>query len=447
MGFIRIRFFTGITIAFLFVTAMIPGVIMASRGTTEHTQFRGDNTNQGVGPEDGLPTSEWVWNFKTDGGIESSPAVMGEQVFFGSKDGNIYCLDTLSGKDLWTFETDGDISCSPLLSGDKIYIGSGDKKLYCLKTDYGIEQWTFETQGGVVSSPKIYKGNIYFGSNDGNIYCIDTAGKLVWNYSISGEPNDVWASPAIANDFLYIGDSSGTLVCLDAVTGDFYYDITVDGDIYTTCCLVEDDLIFASGIGRKVYRYNGLTGQKVWEFSTPTDIYTSAAYENGVVYISDYEYVYALPYDDPSGDGEITPGEVIWKHEIENFEGGSSPIIVGDRLVIGVEYEALCLFKANGTLDWSFETSNTIVSSPVYVGDRLYITCNDRFIYCLEGQSTAASPEEVTEDDEPQDLYLHITIPIIIFIIVDIAVLVILILVWKKRKAAKQETPEETKDA
>ncbi len=411
-----------------------------TRGNSDWNQFRGDNSNSGIYPSKGRTTDELLWKFKTDGGIESSPAVVSGKIYFGSKDGSVYCLDAQTGVVKWIFPTGGDISSSPLVSKAKLYIGSGDKKFYCINAEYGIEQWNFSAGRGIMSSPKLYKEKIYFGADDGNIYCLhENNGTMAWNYSISFG-GSVWSTPAIKDNLLYIGDSSGRLVCLDAKSGEFIYEIITDGDIYSTVMIEGDDILFSSGIDRSLYRYNGKTGQIVWEFKAGTDMYTSAGMNKDRIFFSDYEFIYCIPFEDPDDNKIISPGEVIWKFEAENFEGGSSPLIISDIIVIGMGDSLFSINYENGTEEWSFKTAGTIVASPVFSGANLYVGSTDGYMYCLKGVEIGEIDGETDEtaQDEELKLYPTLLIPIIVFAILDILFLVILI--SRKRRLKKNDS-------
>jgi outer membrane protein assembly factor BamB len=74
---------------------------------------------------------ELVWKFKTKGLIRSSPIAVGDKLFFGSFDGNLYVLDRFTGELLWKFKTKGMISSSPAYYDGKVYITSEDGRVYC----------------------------------------------------------------------------------------------------------------------------------------------------------------------------------------------------------------------------------------------------------------------------------------------------------------------------
>jgi len=66
-----------------------------------------------------------------------------EQVYFGSNDGAIYCLNKKSGELIWKYTVENPVPESfrhfsaPFVMGNKVFIGSADKNLYCLNTSDG----------------------------------------------------------------------------------------------------------------------------------------------------------------------------------------------------------------------------------------------------------------------------------------------------------------------
>ncbi len=80
--------------------------------------------------------------------------VVGDRVYVGSLDGNLYCLNANSGDINWKFKTDGPIRATPTIVDNRIYFPSctgvypiylatpspnGD--FYCLNADTGSVIW------------------------------------------------------------------------------------------------------------------------------------------------------------------------------------------------------------------------------------------------------------------------------------------------------------------
>ena len=69
-------------------------------------------------------TGEQIWNYTTGSSIESSPTVVGGDVYVGSEDGNLYCLNAITGDWIWNYTTKGGIDSSPAVARNYVYIGS-----------------------------------------------------------------------------------------------------------------------------------------------------------------------------------------------------------------------------------------------------------------------------------------------------------------------------------
>jgi len=132
-----------------------------------------------------------IWEFKTGGSLQSSPAIGSDgTVYIGSVDNKVYALNGKSGAKKWEFETgesEYGVRSSPAIGSDgTVYVGSDDKKLYALdgenlkqifvngKELFEIKKlWEFETADPVPSSPVIgANGIVYIGSGDGKVYAI-----------------------------------------------------------------------------------------------------------------------------------------------------------------------------------------------------------------------------------------------------------------------------------
>ncbi|MCD6327712.1 PQQ-like beta-propeller repeat protein [bacterium] len=146
-----------------------------------------------------LATIAWVYPDVGDepiGPVDSSVAVSddGNFIYFGSKDGNLYCLNS-SGYLHWSYETSGMIDASPAISstGD-IIVGSRDGAVYSIGVD-GLLNWSFETNGPIESSAAIdVYDNVFVGSRDHFLYSISSIGAQNWRYEADYH---IWSSPVI----------------------------------------------------------------------------------------------------------------------------------------------------------------------------------------------------------------------------------------------------------
>jgi len=64
--------------------------------------------------------------------VAGSPIIYKENVYCGSVDGNLYCLDQNNGQLKWKFASKGPITGTPAANEDMVYFGSADNNIYAL---------------------------------------------------------------------------------------------------------------------------------------------------------------------------------------------------------------------------------------------------------------------------------------------------------------------------
>ena len=93
-----------------------------------------------------------IWRFRTYGTeiINRPPIIHKGKLYFGCGDGNVYCISK-NGKEIWHFKTDGHVHTGVVAKGENIYFGSWDCHLYCVNAETGEEIWRFVTSTTVKS--------------------------------------------------------------------------------------------------------------------------------------------------------------------------------------------------------------------------------------------------------------------------------------------------------
>jgi len=112
----------------------------------------------------------------------------------------------------------------------------------------------------------------------------------------------------------------------------------------------------------------------------PKQIFSSPAVKDGVVYVHVRDdHVYALDARD---------GRVLWKtaaaapQEWWNLvfmdPSKSSPAVAGDRVFVGIDKALTALDRATGRVLWRAATGRKVDSTPLVVGDIVYVGSDDR---------------------------------------------------------------------
>lgn len=205
-------------------------------------------------------TGKEVWRFATAARVRSSPEVVGGIVYVGSFDGHLYALDAESGELRWKFATQGvgfdsaaagfdrrSIQGSPAISGDVVVVGARDGFLYGVDRQSGRERWHVDHQiSWVIGSPSVRDGIAYVGSSDGRFFhAVEVAsGRELWRRPM---PMNVFSSAALVGEVALVGCHDGSLFALEMKTGRELWRVET-GDIVIASPVVRDGVILLASM-------------------------------------------------------------------------------------------------------------------------------------------------------------------------------------------------------
>jgi outer membrane protein assembly factor BamB len=374
-------------------------------------KFRGDLENQGIYESEVPDNYSLLWSFDTGYSIRSSPIVVGARVYFGSSNGKFYCLEAVTGKELWNFSTGNAIYSSPCIIGDIVYIGSTDQNIYALDAKTGSKLWNYafaQFSAHVSSSISVVNDLLFVGTDDNSFYALNISNPLSpeieWEYPTEG---DIQSSPAIVWPYVYFGSLDGRTYCLYAENGSEKWNFSSDLSkqffgVYGSP-LVTGGKVYIGSEDTNLYCLDSQTGALIWNFSSQFYVYSSVALHNGRIFIHgtdrNNQYngrIYALPKDDPNGDGTIDESEVIWSFETKDWDGGSSPIVADGKVIVGsASNQMYCLDEETGEELWNLTTGHYIFASPTVYNGIVYITSEDGSIYAVGGDEHAKLEIEI----------------------------------------------------
>ena len=97
--------------------------------------------------------------------------------------GGVVCLDAASGAEHWSFAANDAVIQQPVVVGDRVYFGSRDGHVYCLRLRDGAKLFAVPLGAPVMSAPAVADGRVYAVSQAGRFRCLDaTDGTEVWEY-------------------------------------------------------------------------------------------------------------------------------------------------------------------------------------------------------------------------------------------------------------------------
>ena len=410
------------------------------RGDLRHT---GVYSGEGVHKLNGVK-----WKFHAGGMLIGSPSLAGGVVYFGSTLGAFYAVDAESGAQKWKFDAKSRIVSTPAVADGVVYFTAYDGNLYALDAASGSMKWKFATGGerrftakhlhgaqpaaetmpdpfdSFLSSPTVWNGAVYFGSGDENVYSVNAAtGALNWKFKTG---DIVHASPAIADGTMFIGSWDSYFYALDAATGGEKWKFKTGDDPDThnqvgiqSSAAVVDGMVYFGCRDSHLYALDAATGEKKWDFPTNGSwVVASPAVKDGVVYFptSDSSTLYAV---------DAQQGKLLHSLSFNKWYLFSSPAIAGNMIYVGTTQGKLAAIElADLKLSWWFESDGSkanaanytktdgspnfeamyrsdfyddmvvgvdrimqlgaIISSPVVVGDTVYVSSADGNIYALK---------------------------------------------------------------
>ena len=282
-------------------------------------------------------TGSLVWSYPTQGWVQNDPIVVGNVVYFGTNGGLLVAVDGINGSVIWKVALGDEFNGESPLYGKAgnvfaLFIGSGSGSFYAVNAQSGQVIWAYKAQSSIFDSSAVFDANdnVIFGDYSGTLYSLTSAtGSPNWKTSVTA--GEVY-NPVSINGVVYVGTqtgNTGALVAVQAATGKVIFSVP------TT----------ASVVGRPTAN----SAAVFWPIN------------NGSVVATDLQ------------------GNPKWVHNFGGTQLNANLVLEGSSLVVGAYQGLFSLSAADGTVEWSFETSGyaaqlgdpTLLDGIAYFG-----TCN-----------------------------------------------------------------------
>jgi outer membrane protein assembly factor BamB len=115
-----------------------------------------------------------VWSESHGAAVAATPAITEENVYCGTRDGNLIARSVSDGFEQWRFTDPTDaISSPPVVADGTVYFGCNDSRVYAVDAESGEQEWRLGTGNNIVDpAPVVSGGMVYIGSRDGKFYAI-----------------------------------------------------------------------------------------------------------------------------------------------------------------------------------------------------------------------------------------------------------------------------------
>lgn len=319
-----------------------------------------------------------VWTYATGGIIEGAPAVCQNIVYVGSRDGNLYALDILSGRLLWRFTTDSksEIVTAPILDPPRgrLFITSLDKDLYIMNLAAGSLIQRARIEGAVRIAPTLSSDGqrIFLGGTDRMFYCLESgSGKLIWKFEMDSK---IRAGSTISGETLYVPSEDGTLYILNAKTGNLLGKLKISDELVSQP-LVRNNTCYLGSSDTNLYALNLIDRTIKWRYKTRGNISGVVALGKGMILATSTDgFGYAL---------DEATGALRWKFQAKGPINAPPVVAPEGTIYLSTGEGIIYALAPDGKEIWQYKTGGKIVISPALSEQFVFIT-SERNIYTLE---------------------------------------------------------------
>lgn len=275
-------------------------LVVGSAAQSEHTLYSVDPTTGAV---------KWTFTGLKNPWLAGA-LVLNDMVYAPAGDGKLYAFG-LDGKKRWEFvASEHNLWTHPITDGKAVYLTTLDHEVFAINPD-GAKIWSAKLDNAIIGAPSIVDGVMYVGTLSGHLYALNTTdGSQKWvNDKLEG---GVWGTPASDGKNVYIGTVSGT-------KGKFYFLDAANGNVVNSLELADNE---GSIVGGPL-----LTGDQV-------------------VYATDAGYIRSVD----------STGATKWQANIENAKFYTTPLLIGDTIVLAPMNAKFLMIAYNltGNQKWTF---------------------------------------------------------------------------------------------
>ncbi len=343
--------------------------------------FRGNALANGVATSD-LPEPsklEVLWKHKVPKGEFQSTACLvplkgRAAAVVGDMDGLILAIDLENGDLLWSFKIKFGYACSIAFFEDHFYVGNIDGKFLCLNSE-GKLQWEFSAGSEIDGSATFFEDQVLFTSQDAKLYSLRRSnGELAWAVEAGDQ---LRCAPVIVDGQVFLAGCDAALRGIQLTDQTTSMEVPIDSPTGCTPAILGDLIYF--GTEQAGFKAVDIRKKELaWSFDDQGRSLAfrgnSAAFDNLVIVGDNARNVWALHPE---------TGEVKWNTPLRAIVE-TSPVIVGDFVYVASGDGRLSALKVqSGEVVWEKEFSGQFKSSPAVGFGRLVIASDEGTIYCL----------------------------------------------------------------
>ena len=211
------------------------------------------------------------------------PVNLGENIFYVDKDFNIISRNHMTGKLNWKTNLEREKKEKILflggmsLVGNSLVVTSGLGNIYLIDSNTGKKEWNKNFLVQFSRPPLIFKNKVFAVSDDNQTFCLNLKnGEIIWNHIGNLEEVSIigGSKPAAIDNTVVLSYSSGEIYALDENDGSLIWFDNIGSSNYFSRSALNDIQSPLSIVNNKVYSptfsdkllvYDLNDGSKIWE--------------------------------------------------------------------------------------------------------------------------------------------------------------------------------------
>jgi outer membrane protein assembly factor BamB len=328
----------------------------------------------------------------------ASPIVDRDTAYIGTATGTFFAVRLTDGKIRWKQPLPG-VEAPAALAWPNLYVGTSDGELRCLDAATGKScnalggksMWPYQGRGPIEQAPVPAGDLVIFANEADTVVAVDArTGAFRWQYK-SETPDEYTlrghAGIAVDGDLVYTGFSNGTLVALRAETGSVAWLTSLKGDAdrfydVDATPVVVGATVFATSSSGGVYALDKTTGLVRWHVplfegnqpGQPPGNVGGIASDGKLLFVTAADQgVYALDLD----------GNVLWRQGTRGAGEPAAPVVSGDLLFYTLTDGGMFVAeKRTGNVLQYFDPGDGVSSMPaITLDDRVIVLSNRGNLY------------------------------------------------------------------
>ena len=325
------------------------------------------------------------------------PVNLGENIFYADKDFNIISRNYLTGKINWKTKLErekkekilflGGIS----LVGNSLVVTSGLGNIYLIDSNTGKKEWKKNFLVQFSRPALIFKNKVFAVSDDNQTFCLNLKnGEIIWNHIGNLEEVSIigGSKPAAIDNTVVLSYSSGEIYALDENDGSLIWFDNVGSSNYFSRSALNDIQSPLSIVNNKVYSptfsdkllvYDLNDGSKIWELKISSINQVTISGE--ALYIID-TLGKLLCLDSKTG-------KLLWSVQLKtNYDGEEirwyGPLLTSNKLLVSNSFGTiLSLSPFTGKTLSKLNFDEGFILSPFQIKNEVFLITKKGTIFIL----------------------------------------------------------------